>query len=183
MSKQSLLFGILPLVVFVVIDFVVDETSGIISAMAFALLEAAYSLYKFKKIDGITAGSIAFVLLFGWLSLKTEDPIFFKFQPVILGSCLTVVLLVTQAMKKPLLVTIAQKYKDLFPKNIQGNLSHPLVLAKLSKLSLFLGFGIFLHTLAIAYAAVYLSNTWWLAIRGIGLYVVMGVSAILVRFT
>ncbi|MFK7826923.1 MAG: septation protein IspZ [Oligoflexales bacterium] len=183
MNKQSLLFGILPLAVFVIIDFAFDETSGIISAMIFALLEAAYSLYKFKKIDGITAGSIAFVVLFGWLSLETQDPIFFKFQPVILGSCFTVELLVTQAMNKPLLVVIAQKYKDLFPKNIQGNLSHPFVISKLSKLSLFLGFGILIHTLATAYAAVYMSNTWWLAIRGIGLYVVMGLSLILVRFT
>lgn len=183
MNKQSLLFGILPLAVFVVIDFAFDETAGIISAMVFALMEAAYSLYKFKKIDGITLGSIGFVIIFGWLSLETDDPIFFKFQPVILGSFLTLALLVTQVMNKPLLVIIAQKYKDLFPKNVQLNLGHPMVLSKLSKLSLYLGFGILLHTIATAYAAMYMSNAWWLAIRGIGLYVVMGISVVLVRFT
>lgn len=86
-------------------------------------------------------------------------------------------LLVMQGFKKPLLIVIAQKYKDLLPDIMQRNLDHPIMQQQLKKMSLYLGFGLAIHTVAVAYAAFFLSNWWWLFIRGLGL------CALLARFT
>jgi intracellular septation protein A len=174
MELNSLLMGLIPLIVFVVIDSFAGVKAGIISAIAFALLEAGYTYYTTKSFDEITMLSLFLVSVFGYLSYRYEDPLLFKLQPVILGAILGIAFLVMQFLDKPVMVLMATKYRNLLPEAMRTTLQHPFVLARLKKVSLYLGFGFFVHAGAVAYAALYMSNWWWLAIRGIGLYVVMG---------
>lgn len=57
MNHRSLIFGIVPLLVFVIIDALADFETGIISAVIFGFVEACYTYYKYKKFDGLTLAS------------------------------------------------------------------------------------------------------------------------------
>jgi intracellular septation protein A len=178
MEINSLLMGLIPLVVFVVIDSVAGVKAGIISAIVFALLEAGYTYYTMRRFDEITMISLLLVSVFGFLSYRYDNPLFFKLQPVILGVLLGIAFLVMQYLDKPVMVIMAEKYRELLPLQMRTNLQNPMVLRMLKKASLYLGFGFFLHAAGVAYAAFYLSSWWWLAVRGIGLYVVMGLCMV-----
>ena len=178
MEINTLLMGVIPLIVFVVIDSFAGLKAGVISAFAFALLEAGYTYYTTKGLDEISILSLALVSIFGVLSLKYDNPLFIKLQPVILGCCIGVGFLVMQYLDKPVMVLMATKYSHLLPAQLRSNLANPFFLALLKKASLYLGFGFLLHAAGVGYAAFYMSNWWWLIIRGVGLYVVMGLSMI-----
>jgi intracellular septation protein A len=178
---SSLLMGIIPLVIFVVIDSFAGVKAGVISAVVFALLEAAYTYYTMRRIDEITCLSLALVAVFGFLSYHTENPLIFKLQPVILGGILGIAALVMQYMDMPYLVLMANKYKDMFPEELKKNLSNPFVVEQFRKISLYTGFGFLLHAGLVGYSAFYMSNWWWIAIRGIGFSVIMGLCMVLPR--
>lgn len=174
--------GLVPLVIFVVIDSFAGLKAGIISALLFALLEAGYTYWTMHKLDEITMISLGLVAVFGYLSYYYENPLIFKLQPVILGVMIGLAFLIMQYLDKPLMVMMANKYRELLPQPLQQNLANPFVLARLSKVSLYFGFGFLLHAGMVGYAAFWLSNWWWLAIRGIGLYVVMGLCMLATVF-
>lgn len=182
MNATTLLFGFLPLLAFVVIDSFAGIKSGVLAAVAFAVVETIYTLVEFGSIDGITMGTLILVTIFGILSFKTEKAIFFKLQPVVLGLILGGVLIVMQMIDKPLMVLMAQKYQNALPSEFKANLSNPIFMGILTKLSGFLGIGFVLHAGAVLYAALYLSKWWWLAIRGAGLYLMMGICVFWARF-
>lgn len=183
MSMTTLLFGVLPLVIFVLIDSFAGLKAGVISAVVFALLELAYTLYVYKTVDGITLGTLATVLIFGLLSYKTGSSLFFKLQPVVLGLFFGLVLLVMQFMGKPLLPLLMEKYQYILPAEMRARTSDPLFIALLKQSSLTLGWGFLAHAGCVAYAVFYMSNWWWLAIRGIGVYVMMFAAMVAARLT
>lgn len=177
------LFGVLPLLVFVVVDSFAGLKTGVLSAIAFALAEAAYTYYVYRELDGLTIGSLVLVLVFGLFAIKADSPLIFKIQPVVLGLGFGLTLLIMQAMGKPLMVLMAQKYQYLFPAELRERINQPFVLAMFAALSHILGWGFLIHAGLVGYAAFYMSNWWWLAIRGIGLYVMMGICVVLARFS
>src|SRR6185437_13048650 len=105
-----------------------------------------------------------------------------KLQPVFLGLCFGVILLVMQAIGKPLLLILFEKYQNLIPGELQNNINNPAVKILLARSSLILGFGFLLHAFAVLYAALRMSNWWWLFVRGVGLYVMMFLCIMLARF-
>ena len=182
MNWTTLLFGVLPLIAFVLIDSFAGLKAGIISAVLFALVELAYTLIMYKKIDEITIGSLALVLVFGYLSYRSNNSFYFKIQPVVLGGFFGIVLLVMQFMDKPLLIIIMKKYQYIVPENMRAQMLHPAYLNFLGKVSHVLGWGFLVHAAIVAYAAFYLSNWWWLGIRGLGVYVMMFLCMFMARF-
>ena len=141
-----------------------------------------YSLYFFGTIDELTVGSVLLVVIFGFISYKQNNPLFFKFQPVILGIVLGLVFLVMEVLNKPILVLMLNKYKYGFPEEAQQQLSNPFIQEALARTSFYLGWGLILHALLVAYAALKMSNWWWLIIRGIGFYLVLIACSVLGRF-
>lgn len=104
-----------------------------------------------------------------------------KLQPVFLGISFGCVVLVLQILGKPILLLVIEKYGSLVPAEMQINANNPLVQKMLSQTSLNLGMGLLLHAALVAYAAFRMSNWWWLFIRGIGLYVMMGICVLMAR--
>ena len=181
MNTTTLLFGVLPLIIFVLIDSFAGLKAGIISAALFAVLELVYTLVVYKQIDGITIGTLATVLILGFLSYKTGSSMFFKLQPVLLGVFFGAALLVMQVLDKPLLVILMEKYRYIVPENLREMMTNPMFIELLKKSSLTLGWGFLIHAGFVAYAAFYMSNWWWLAIRGVGVYVMMFVAMLFAR--
>jgi intracellular septation protein A len=181
MTLSVVLLGFLPLLIFVIIDSFAGLKAGIIAGVIFALAEISYSLIIHHSIDEFAAGSALLLIFFGFLSYKTSKDIYVKFQPVVVGVVSAVILLVMQLMDKPLLVLLAQRYQDMFPENMRSILLEPANLILLSRLSLVLGWGLFIHAGVVAYAALRLNNWWWLFIRGIGVYIMLFICVLLVK--
>ena len=183
MSASVLLFGILPLLAFVVIDSFAGLKTGVLAAIVFAVVEAGYTLVVYKTVDGLTVGSLVLVLVFGLLSYRSKKSIYIKLQPVFLGSNFGIVLLVMQALGKPLMVMVAEKYQYAFPEELRATMTSPELMTMVAKLSGVLGWGFLVHAGIIAYSAFKMSNWWWLIIRGIGLYVMLFACVLLARLT
>ena len=181
MNASVLFFGILPLLVFVIIDSFAGLRSGVIAAIIFAAAEAIYTLVVYKTIDNITIGSTVLVLIFGLMSLKANKPIYLKLQPVVLGVIMGLVLIVMQFLDKPLLVMMVEKYQVMLPEEVRAMLTSPEYLHMLARLSGILGWGFLIHAALVAYSAFYMNKWWWLVIRGIGFYIMLLICAILAR--
>lgn len=181
MSLSYILLGLLPLIAFVVIDSFLGLKAGIVAAFVLAGLEALYSLYEFGSLDELSVASLLLVFVFGLFSLKSKNPIYMKLQPVFLGLCFGCIVLVFQALNKPILLIALSKYGSMMPVELQKNIENPLMQTMLARVSLFLGLGFLLHAGCVAYAAFRLSNWWWLIIRGIGLYVMMALCVVCAR--
>ena len=182
MNSMLFLFGLLPLLVFVLVDSFAGLRAGLVSALIFALLEACYSLYTFGEVDSLTLGSFLLVAVFGAISFWQKKSIYFKLQPFFVGVFSGVFLIVMQLMEKPVFLIAAKKYKNLFPDEMQKLLAEPFFLEILEKASWHTGSWLLVHAFCVAYAAFYLSKWWWLIIRGLGLYLSLFLATLTARF-
>jgi intracellular septation protein A len=181
MSTSILLFGLLPLLVFVILDSLKGMKAGIIGAFILCFLELFYTLYQFGTVDSLTIGTFVLVLIFGFISLKTKNPIFFKLQPAILGLILGLILLICDLFGHNILSLAFAKYQFAFPEELRAATEDPRFIWALVKLNTYLGLGFLIHSALVAYAALKLSNWWWIIIRGIGLYVMMTICVVLIK--
>lgn len=174
-----LLLGAVPLLVFVVVDSLSNMRYAIAGALVAAALELAYSLYRFGAVDEFTIASVSLILIFGGLAIKFDNPLYFKFKPVVLSGILALVFLVTYALSKPLLVLIADRYRELFPEQMQALLDQPRIRQIFGRASLYMGFGCIAHAAAVAWAALHLGNWGWLVTRTGGAYLIIFLVALL----
>ncbi len=171
MNYSSLLLGILPLLAFVIIDSVLNQKAALISAIILAVLEAIVSYILFHEIDLVTIFSLTLVILLAVTAYKQNSSFLFKMQPVILSLFLGAALVISYAYNKPILYMMMLKYQNQMPVQIKEQITHPYFIA-LFRLSTFtLGIALFVHALVTYIAAIKLSNWWWIALRGIGFYV------------
>src|SRR5688572_376961 len=140
MNTSSLLLGILPLLVFVIVDSFTGLKYALVSAVVMALLEAALSLYFFGEIDIVTGFSFLLVLIMAATSYKTKSSLFIKFQPVILSAVIGLALLISYWMGKPLLVLMMTKYQNQMPEATREMLANPLTQEIFSLSSHYLGY-------------------------------------------
>ncbi len=179
----NLLMGLLPLIAFVIIDSLLGLKSGLLAALFLAVAELLYSFYEFGDLDWLSLLSLALVGVFGALSFAKNNPIYIKLQPVFLGVIFGIVMLVFQAMGKPLLLLMLDKYGGLIPDELAHKAQHPEVRLSLTQASLNLGIGLLVHAALVAYAAFRMNKWWWLFIRGIGLYIMMAIAMLMTRFS
>ncbi|MFN8369658.1 MAG: hypothetical protein U0T83_03430 [Bacteriovoracaceae bacterium] len=91
-------------------------------------------------------------------------------QPVILSLFLGIALVVSYIYNKPILYMMMLKYQDQMPVQIKEQITHPYFIA-LFRLSTFtLGIALFIHAIITYIAAIKLNNWWWIALRGVGFY-------------
>ena len=171
MSYWSILAGLLPLVLFVVIDSFCGPKMGILAAGVAAVLELILSLQLFKTVDTLTIGSLILVIVMGATAWKMKNTTIFKMQPVVVGLALALVLLISYTIDRPILTLLMTKYKDYVPKQLAKQLTNPLFIRWLNLSTLYSGWAILIQTGLVAWAALKLNNWWWIAFRGIGFYV------------
>ena len=181
MNGESFLLGILPLLAFVVIDSFSGMKTALWSAIAFAILEVVYSLYMYHTLDELTIGSFVLVLIFAFFSYRSKKAIYFKMQPVALGVSFALAFCLFQWMGTPLLIVIFNKYQAMVPAEARAMLAQPNTQDMLGRASYYLGWGFLFHGGLVAYSALRMSNWWWLLLRGIGVYVMMGICMWMAR--
>ena len=181
MDWSILLLDALPLLVFVIVDSFSTMRRAVLGALAAAALEIGYSLYAFGEVDEFSLVSVSLILVFGGLSLKLGNPIYFKFKPVVFGLLLAGTFFVTYALGNPLLVMAVERYAHTLPESVQRMLYLPEVQIVFERASLYMGFGLVVHAAAVAWAALRLGNWWWLATRSVGFYAMMVLVVLLSR--
>jgi intracellular septation protein A len=173
LSNWFLLLDLIPLLVFVVLDSMGRLRWAIVGALLAAVLEVGYSLVVFGEIDAFAYVSLALIALFGGLSIKFDNALYFKFKPVIVNLSMAGVLIVTYALDYPLLLMSTERYGDALPAMLQQRLAHPVVQAVLERASLNLGFGFILQAGLVGWAAMRMSTWWWFATRSAGFYLMV----------
>ncbi|MFH1569126.1 MAG: septation protein IspZ [Gemmatimonadota bacterium] len=173
MGNWYLLLDILPLLVFAVLDSLGRLRWAILGAVLAAALEIGYSLAVFGEVDEFSWVSLGLIALFGGLSVKFNDAVYFKFKPVILNLAMAAVFIGAYTLGKPLLLLGMDRYADTLPPFVQARLHHPLVRAAMERASLNLGFGLIAQAGLVAWSALRLSTWWWFATRSAGFYLMM----------
>lgn len=171
MDLSSLLLDLIPLLVFVVLDGMGNVRYAVIGAVLAAVFELVYSHFMLGGVDTFSLIFAAFILVFAGLSYRFNNPIFFKFKPVAIGIITALVLLVTSALSQPALLSMADRYAQMLPDQMQSMLGDANVRQLFARMNLYLGFALLLHAAATAWAALHLSRWWWFAISGPGFYI------------
>jgi intracellular septation protein A len=140
-----------------------------------------FSIYYFGEIDSVTIFCFITVVLFAFFSLKKNNSIFIKMQPVLLSAVIGIFLVVSYFIERPLLLIIADKYQSFFPENMIVRLKDSHFRLILEKVTLTFGIAHFFHSFVVLFAAFKLSNWWWIAIRGIGYYLFLFLGLFSVR--
>ncbi|MBL6990554.1 MAG: septation protein IspZ [Bacteriovoracaceae bacterium] len=181
MDLTLILFGIVPLLVFVVIDSFASMEIALIVAVLASAAECIFSIYQFGEIDYVSIASMLLIAIFAAVSYIKKTPLHFKLSPAIISGVLGIFLLVSYFLGRPLIYVMMMKYKDQMPGQMQILLQHE-EFAQLMKLtSHYLGYSMLLHGLITAWAAIKLSNWWWLAIRGFGFYFLIFLAMMVAR--
>ena len=181
MNYSFLLLGILPLLIFVIIDAFSNIKAALISAIIIAIGEAILSIFIFKEIDSLTIFSLLSVIIFALASYKMNNSLFIKFQPVALSFIMGVILIYSFLIDKPLLYEMSNKYQEFYPENIRHNLTNPLIISLLKLNTIGSGIALLFHAAITGYAAIKLSNWWWIATRGIGFYLCLSASMLFIK--
>lgn len=182
MNSSGILMGILPLLAFVIIDSFLGVKWALISASLLSIIEGIWTYMTFGELDWITGTSIFLVILMAFFAYWKKEEKYFLFQPVVLSVILGLFMLISYFLGHPILYEMMIKYKDFLPPQNQQLMAEPIFKAILIKSSLTTGFGLILHGAVTAYCALKLSKWWWIAMRGIGIFIFMGLSFVAARF-
>lgn len=165
-TQASTLFfgGLLPIILFTLIEEYYGTLWGLVAALIFGFGEIIYELIKYKKIEKITLISNGLIIFLGFISLFTQEGIWFKLQPAFLELGMVVFLWGSLALGKPFLLVMAEQQKINLP---------PELLSEFPKITFRLGIFFLLHTGLAIWAAFRWSTTHWALLKGIGLTVSM----------
>jgi len=182
-SMRSLLLGgIIPVIVFTIIEEKYGTYWGLIAGMVFGVGEILYEKVKLQKVDTITWVGNGLLLGMGAISLFTNEGVWFKLQPAIIELFMAVLLMGSTLMGKPFLLMMAKKQNTLsqMPEHLR-----PIMEKKFSGLNFRIGFFFLAHAILATWAALYWSTKAWALLKGIGLTVsligYMGIEIFLMR--
>jgi intracellular septation protein len=165
-SQITALFfgGLLPVILFTVIEEKYGTIAGLIAGMIFGFGEIIYEIVRFKKVNTITWVGNGMILVLGAISLFTNEGYWFKLQPAIFEFLFFGFLLFSWVMRKPFLQIMSEKQNPNLPE---------IVKQRLSGITLRLSFFFLFHALLATYAAFYWSTESWAILKGVGLTVSM----------
>lgn len=162
-TGMSLFFGgLLPIVVFTLIDEYQGPFWGTVVAMLFGCGEIAYEKFRLGKIEKITLISNFLIFILGIASIATDSGLWFKMQPAIFEAFCALFLWGSLFLKKPLIVSLAEKQGNVFPLE-----AYSLLKMLTLRLGIFLG----IHAALATWAAIAWTTAQWAMLKGIGLTV------------
>lgn len=165
--QQALFFllTLVPIIGFVVADAYGGQKVGILSAIALSILIFFANWAILGELELVSFIEPAFFIILGVASLRLKNSIYFKFQPVIVNVLSALLLAGFQIAGTPLLVRWAPAMDKIMPPEMQGKLTHPLILEKLGLISHGLIYVMLVHALLVGWAALKKSNTTWVLAR------------------
>ena len=158
-----------PLVIFVLVDFYSGLRRGVFAAVVSALSACALVWFVTGAIDAEALAAVAVMCALGWVSIRVDNALFFKLQPVLTGCAVALYGAYTHIVDKPLLVRAWPTIEKVMPPGQFGFLGSTEGQAFLATLSLYVIVWTFLHSLLVAWAAIKRGNLVWIVIKGLAI--------------
>lgn len=180
--RALLLGGIIPVVVFTIIEEKYGTYWGLVAGMAFGVGEICYEKWTQKKVDTITWIGNGLLLGMGAISLFTSEGIWFKLQPALIELFMAGLLMISTLVGRPFLLMMAKR-QGTFTQTPEP--LRPLIEKKFSGLNFRIGVFFLAHAILATWAALYWSTRAWAILKGVGLtaslIVYMGIEVVLLR--
>ncbi|MBP7736973.1 MAG: septation protein IspZ [Spirochaetes bacterium] len=160
-----LLLQFLPILVFIVVDTIIENTViSIISAVVCTVIQAGITFFMTGEFDYFMLADVALIAVMGGVSLITKDERFFKVKPAVIeGLCVPFILYFMFAPAR-FIMSYFGRYmppgRALVPEAI------PLLKTTLLITAAYMA----LHILAILYTAFYSDKKTWAFVSGPGFY-------------
>lgn len=163
--KSLLLGGLLPVLLFTVIEEAYGVVWGLVAGMGCALFEVIWEWRSQGKVDPITWFGSGAMLVLGGVSLLTKEGVWFRLQPALLEALMAGALVGSVLIGKPLLTAMAKK---------QGVLAQlppaavPAFESRMRGLTLRVGLFFMVHAALAVWAALAWSVRAWAFLKGVG---------------
>lgn len=163
------LLTFVPFVLYVIVDAYKGLKSGVIAAVIMGLVASGIFFFVLETFDLPTIFLVVLMVGMSFISVKKDNPLFFKLQPLITGLVLALVFAYFQFFDTPLGVKYLPKMKKLVDPEMASMLDDPKFLLIMSNMSFYIIFWIVAHAVLMGYAAVRWNNRWWLFWKAIGI--------------
>lgn len=160
MGGQLLWGGVLPVVIFTVIEDRYGATAGVYATFIYAVGEILYEKLRLKKIEKMTLWFNGLILGLGIISILADDGIWFKLQPAIIELVFFVMLFWSSRSGKPFLLALAEKQNP----NIDERGREFLM-----GINFRLSFFFLAHAIIATWAAIGWPTSYWAALKAVGL--------------
>ncbi|MFO8002011.1 MAG: NUDIX domain-containing protein [Marinilabilia sp.] len=162
----KLLPGMLPLLLFVVVELVWGTTAGLTAALVLGVVQLMWFWFREKRIDKFVLGDIGFLIVLGGLAILFDNALLFKLKPVFVESALLLLIGYSAFSDHNLVLLMTRRY-------FKGVIAGPFeswVMQQMLKIF----FGLLgMHVLLTLAAALWMPHAWWAAISGPGFYVLV----------
>ncbi len=165
MSWEAIVFGILPIVFYVFVDMRYGMKAGIYTALVSVIVVVSWFFWRTNQIDKFVLFDGVLMCGLGVLSLRLNNPRYFKLQPFIIGMILGLYTLYFQIFSEPLLLHYIPTMRLLLEPEAAAMLSSDTVRHAFSIMSLHLAFLFIAHALACLVASLRWSNFTWMCVR------------------
>lgn len=163
--RSLLLGGVLPVVVFTILEEKYGTLWGLVGGMILGVGEIANEWRIQRRVDTITWIGNGLLIGMGLISLFTSEGLWFKMQPAILEAFMAALLIGSVLIKKPFLAMMAEK-QNMFAQ-VPPPL-HDVFRKRFGGMTFRIGVFFLLHAALATYAALYWSTRDWAILKGIG---------------
>ncbi len=181
MAEYGILLGIIPLLLFVIVDSLAGLKAGLIIAVIAAIAEALFSYFYLGTLDIFTGCSLGLITLMSLASWKMKTPLLFKLQPSVLGIGLVLALYISYFFFTPLFYSMVIKYGGVLNPRLLELANTEVGTAFFKELTLYSGHLLLIQTGLVTYAAFKLNNWWWILLRGVGFYLAFFLAMLLTQ--
>jgi intracellular septation protein len=154
-----LLAGILPVIIFTIIEEYYGTYWGLIAGVIFGVGEIIWEYRKDRKVSGVTLFGNGMLFLLGGISIFTNDGIWFKLQPAILELVFALFLWGSLIIKKPIMNLMMEKQKLEVPEIIKS---------RMNAMTFRIGIFLLLHAMLATWAALQWTTQAWAILKGVG---------------
>ncbi len=170
-----LLFGLLPLVVFAVIDWRGGLRGAVFAAVLCSLLELIALYGVTGRPDSLSLIGTALFIAFGAVSLRFNDPLYFKLQPAVLYLFTALFLGCIQIFGGSAAARYMPLVQSAMPEILIPYTKTPEFPAMMNRIFNLTFFALLLNAAVVGYAAMKCSRKVWLLANIAGLWAAMAI--------
>lgn len=164
---KKLLPGLLPIIVFILVDEFWSTEAGLVVALVFGIGQLGIVYFREKRFDRFVLFDTALLVALGVVSLALDDDIFFKLKPAFINLIFCAILGLSAFGSKNLILLYTRRY--------MGEMDMPPQAEKAMQRMVKLFFYLMLaYTFLIIYSAFFMSKEAWAFISGALLYILFG---------
>jgi isopentenyldiphosphate isomerase/intracellular septation protein A len=171
-----LLPGMLPLLLYVIVELIWGTTEGLLAALALGIIQLLWLWMREKRLDKFVIADVGFLIVLGGLAILFDNALLFKLKPVFIGTAILLVIGYSAFSDSNLVMLMTRRYfKDLATGPLESWLMQQML-----KILFWL---MAAHTILTLSAALWMSHGWWAAISGPGFYVVIALMGVISWFS